>query len=368
MKILHIIPFLWSGAGNVVTRLAVSQQSRGEVAVVTSGHSKGQSDWDAYRDRLEEAGVRHFEIDTFDRSMEVFWSSVRQLRETVMEFEPDIVHCHAGVPAAAAAIVREEVSVPFLLIAHLNSWGPDRPDWMNRMDLWGFGRADRVICNAEEYRRILRDSGLPAERIVAVPWGLPLEEIEESAGTGRPTSGRTIGFVGRIEPRKRQVELVQAMPCLEPDDVRLELVGPVADAEYAARVQNAIDDAGLAGRVSLRGEVPNVYAHVRNWDLFVSLSSDEGQGIAILEAMALGTPVISTDIPGVREYLNDRQNGVILSSVEPGDVAATVSWALDHPNDVSGFADEARAMVRDRYHWDATVRAMNGVYSGTSRG
>lgn len=351
-----------------MTRLAVSQQSRGHVAVVTSGRSRGETDWQLYRDRLEEAGVRHIQIDLFDRRPEVFWSSVRKLHEAVDSFKPDIVHCHAGVPVAAAAIVREEVPVPFLLIGQFHSWGPDRPDWMNRMDLWGFGRADRVICNAEEYRGILRDSGLPAERIVAVPWGLPLEEIEEAAGTSRPTSGRTIGFVGRIEPRKRQLELVQTMPCLASDDVRLELVGPVADAEYAARVQNAIDDAGLAERVSLKGEVPNVYAHVTNWDLFVSLSSDEGQGIAILEAMALGTPVVSTDIPGVREYLKDRQNGLILPSVEPGDVAATVSWALDHPNDVSDFADEARAMVRDRYHWDATIRAMNGVYSGTSHG
>ena len=368
MKVLHIIPFLWSGAGNVVTRLAVSQCSRGQVGVVTSGHSRGESDWKVYRDRLEEAGVQHFEIDTFDRNPEVFWSSVRQLCETVTAFEPDTVHCHAGVPAAAAAIVRQEVPVPFRLISHLNSWGTNRPEWMDQMDLWGYGRSDRVICNAEEYRRILRESGVGAERIVAVPWGLPLEEIEEAAGDAPKPPGRVIGFVGRIEPRKRQLDLVRAINEMPDDGLRLQLIGPIADSDYATLVREAIVSTGAGPRVSLVGDVSNVYQYIRSWDLFVSLSSDEGQGIAILEAMALGTPVVSTDIPGVREYLIDRQNGLTVPSVEPGDVAATLCWALDHSNEMSNFANQARAMVQDRFRWDATVRAIDSVYAGTGRG
>ena len=88
MRILHLIPFLWSGAGDVVSRLAISQHQNATVGVVTSGSSKGESDWDSYRTRLRDARVSHFQVDLFDRDPNVFWDSVVRLGEVFEEFSP----------------------------------------------------------------------------------------------------------------------------------------------------------------------------------------------------------------------------------------------------------------------------------------
>ena len=81
MRILHVIPFLWSGAGNVVTRLCAAQAANNDVGIVTSGRSKGFTDWTEYRKRLKSAGVGHFTIDFFDRDPAVFWPGVEAFKD-----------------------------------------------------------------------------------------------------------------------------------------------------------------------------------------------------------------------------------------------------------------------------------------------
>src|SRR5689334_16745938 len=100
-RVLHVIPYLWSGAGSVLTRLCEAQRAHGPVAIVTGGRTGDQPDWPAYRTRLRRAGVEHHQIDFFHRDAQTFWTSVAELRTLVGELKPAVIHAHAGVPACA---------------------------------------------------------------------------------------------------------------------------------------------------------------------------------------------------------------------------------------------------------------------------
>lgn len=384
MRILHIIPFLWSGAGNVLTRLCIAQAGENEVAIVTSGRSKGFTDWLDYRKRLKSAGVEHFQIDFFDREPGVFWRSVEAFAKLARTWQPDLIHCHSGVPACAAALSGSR------FIGQIHSWGVGRPKWMNTMDLGGFRQAERVICGSVAYQRTLINGGIDPRRIRYLPWGIPLPlgeggattsgltrrvKVTGSANTDTLThpSGAlsqterdvfSIGFLGRIEPRKCQLELARAFHKFHrrhPESC-LEFLGPVADKDYRDEICAFVSKSRLGESIKLRGRVTNPYPKVKVWNLFTSLSSDEGQGIAILEAMALGVPVLGRRVAGVEDYLRDRQTGIAVGSASSEEVAERMEWALHHKKDLALIASRARQMVESEYNWDSTVLKMNKLY------
>jgi glycosyltransferase involved in cell wall biosynthesis len=368
--ILHVIPHLWSGAGSVVTRLCEAQRQRGPVAIVTTGRRGDHPDWPAYRTRLRRAGIEHHEIDFFHRDRATYWSSVAALGDLVRDLRPTVIHAHAGVPACAAATVRAATARRIRLIGHMYSWGPNRPEWMNQQDACGFSQCDRVVVSAHAYWTMLEQRGVPAKKLVYVPWGLPLDALTPRATTRSARSrAPQIGFVGRIEPRKGQLTLVRAFACVVSTfpGARLTLVGPVADPEYAAAIRAAIDRCDLGRAVTLTGAVRDTAPHIRRWDLFVSLSSDEGQGLAVLEAMALGVPVVARPVAGISDFLTDGKTGFAVPGASAAAAATAMRDALSHPMRMAAVATRARRLVERRYSWERTVKVLERVYGRRAR-
>ena len=362
MTIVHVIPFLWSGAGRVVSRLCVEQARRHRVHLVTTGRGHGSHDWPAYVRAARAAGVTMHVVDTYARDGATFRRAVTELTQLIDRVRPHLLHTHAGTPTSAAVIARSRsatAAVP--IVAHMYSWGPNRPPWMDQMDLWGFSQADRVVCSAHAYERLLVDGGVPPRRLAYVPWGIDLPPILHD-GAPRPRGGRThIGFVGRIEPRKGQLLLADAAHRLAvARPARLELVGPVADAEYGRALT---DSPGVrAGVVRLRGRVGDVWPALARWDLFVSLSLDEGQGLAILEAMAAGVPVAAFRVAGVEDYLEDGRTGTVLTPGTASSLARQLERVLGAPDALARMARRAGVLVARRYTWAATLAAIDVVY------
>jgi glycosyltransferase involved in cell wall biosynthesis len=235
---------------------------------------------------------------------------------------------------------------------------------MDTMDAWGLARLDRVICIARAYQARLAELGVPKARLRYVPWGIDLlERVPEprAASEARPI----VGFVGRIEPRKNQVAVVEAFARVRRTwpDLALELVGPIADHAYADTVRQAIADAGLEDAVRLTGPVPDIAPFVRRWCAFVSASLDEGQGLAVLEAMALGVPVVAAKTRGIEDYL-DAATGVVVARATPVSLARGLEQALARPGQTLTRLRRARRLVVRRYRWPVALDALADLYAG----
>jgi glycosyltransferase involved in cell wall biosynthesis len=371
MRILHVTPLLWSGAGQVITSLCESQVDEGHrLWITTSAPVANQKDWPTYRARLTKAGVSRVRIDTFSRSPETYWDSVSRLAALIDEIRPDIVHTHAGVPAATVADARHRCTHRFGFVSHVYSWGENRPHWMNAMDATGHARADVVICSATAYVQILTRAGVAASRIINLPWGLAPSTVgRRSPNRPSPEPGAPqFGFVGRIEPRKGQLALVRgfAVARRRLRHARLDLIGPVADEVYAERIRTEIQRRGLEQAVRLRGRVPDVWSAFDAWDGFVSVSSDEGQGLAILEAMAAGVPVAARVVAGVEDYFRDGRNGIAIASARPGDVAVALE-ALTDVKQTRRLTRQAHTLIARRYAWPRTMSEISRIYAKVLR-
>ena len=361
-RILHVIPTLWSGAGDALTHLCELQSERDDVLVVSSALRGALADWPAYRRRLRAAGVRHASIDTFARSPEVLWRSVERLRNLAQEWSPDIVHTHAGVPTLAWALARSSRRARH--VAHMYSWGAGRPVWMNDMDLAGFRQADRVACSAKAYERLLRDGGVDPRRLVYVPWGVDVARIDTALAARRPSTGVRIGFVGRVEPRKGQLDLITAFAAVrrQVPDAELAFVGPDADAAYATRCRDEVTRRGLDAHVTWHGYVRDVARQLVNWQVFVSLSSDEGQGLAVQEAMAARVPVVAMAAPGLEDFVSDGRTGRVVRSRKPAEVGRAIVAPLRDARGSARIVRTAERLVRDRYGWARCGTAIDRLY------
>ena len=142
----------------------------------------------------------------------------------------------------------------------------------------------------------------------------------------------------------------------------LELIGPAADDAYMRRLTAEIRRLKLDRAVRVRGRVRSVAAIVSEWDLFVSLSSDEGQGLALLEAMALGVPVAARLVAGIEDYFQPDVNGTVVASNRPSDVADAIVRSTTNPRRTAALVRRGRHLTRHRYAWAATVRQIERLY------
>jgi glycosyltransferase involved in cell wall biosynthesis len=352
----------------VITGLLEAQRERYTVALVTSPRSGALRNWPAYERRIAALRIPHQRIDVFHRDGETFWPAVAAMRQTIESFEPDVIHTHAGPPTAVALLARQASSRPGTpLVSHFYSWGVGRPEWMNTMDLSAFSAADVVVCSATAYRNILLKGGVVPRRLRMIPWGLPDEAFAASAHL---TRAPIIGTLGRIERRKGQLDLVRAFAQLRRryPDLRLELVGPVAEEAYAADIRQAIGAMNLSDSVTLTGHVDDPHRQVRRWAAYVSLSSDEGQGLAILEAMAAAVPVVALAVSGVEDYLRHERTGLAARTKTASHVAGLVGRLLDDPLLARRLSARARAMVERRFSWARTVERIDEIYRRLSGG
>jgi len=368
LRVLHAAPYLWSGAGSVITRLIESQVARHDVVLITSPACGELQNWATYDRRVARSGARRRRIDLFHRDSESFWSAIERMREAIDDIGPDIVHTHAGTPTAVTVLARAASSRPETpIVSHFYSWGVGRPAWMNEMDLWAFGQSDHVFCSAQGYYDILRRGGVPARRLQLLPWGLTIPD-KPRRSTDCKAIAPIVGTLGRIERRKGQLELVNAFARLRRQwpDATLDIVGPVAEESYASRIRDAIARKRLSGVVRLTGHVPDPRRYLTRWSAYVSLSSDEGQGLAVLEAMAHGVPVVALRAAGIDDFVSHRRTGLIARTRDAREVAVHVDRVIRDGALAARLASAARVMVRQRFSWERTVDEVEAGYRALS--
>lgn len=194
------------------------------------------------------------------------------------------------------------------------------------------------------------------------------KEKREAPSAGDPARERTILYVGRADPYKNLVGLVEAFARLRRDygaPVALLIVGP-PDPRYpqAGECAKAL---GVEAAVRWTGYVSEdaLVEHYRSADLVVLPSRYEGFGLPVVEAMASGTPVVCSDIPVLREVAGDA--AVFVDPEDAGSMAEAMRRVLADP--VLADSLRAKGLARARaFTWEETARRTLAVYEAAFAG
>jgi glycosyltransferase involved in cell wall biosynthesis len=174
-----------------------------------------------------------------------------------------------------------------------------------------------------------------------------------------PPGSLVVGLVGRLEPGKRHDRFLEALTLLRARglDVHGLLVGgavPASPPELAARLHEEIAVRSLGGAVTVTGQVEDARPLIGLMDVLINVASAESFGIAVVEAMALGVPVVACSGAGPAEIIEPDRSGLLVSEAEPTAVADAVETVLTRPD----VRDRLRRGGTARFHSHFTTERM----------
>lgn len=222
----------------------------------------------------------------------------------------------------------------------------------------GVERQMAEVCRLAPLRVVY--DGFDLERFLARPAADP-QAVR--ARYGLAETARVVACVGGIQRRKGQLDLVEAAALLAGDFPGLVFVlaGGAGDAEYLVVLQERIAALGLGDRFRFIGFEPEVRDLLAVSSALVHPSHSEGFGLAILEAMAVGLPVVATRCGGPEEIVEDGVSGLLVPPQDSPALAAALRRVLGDPAAASVLGASAATRAR-AFSLEATARGMEEIY------
>lgn len=251
------------------------------------------------------------------------WFRVHRAMST---FKPDILHAHDGHALWMPGDVGDARLV-----------GTRRVDFhVGRFSRWR--RTDRIIAISAAVKDVLAADGVPATEVTVVPDGIDPDEVRRAAAEPAhirallhlPPGTPLAVNVAALVDHKDQHTLIRAAQYARAarPDLHWAIAG---EGKLRGALTAEIARLGLADRVHLLGYVNAADALIREADVFVMSSKEEGLGSVILNALALGKPVVATAAGGIPEILPP---GALVPVGDAAALAGKVVAALDHPSPI----------------------------------
>lgn len=232
---------------------------------------------------------------------------------------------------------------------------------------------DRVIAVSETTRRYHRSYNLVrAERMVTihnfVDYDRFSQAAEETRGAVRASLGvddasPLVGIVGNVRPGKGQHRLIWAMPKIlaaEPN-ARLVVVGEADNAEHAEQVRATADELDVASRIAWTGRHDDPRAVMAALDVLALPSSEARIPLSLLEAMAVGLPVVASDVGGIPECVVPGETGTLVPLGDADALAEAIVALVRDPAMRHRYGEAGRRRVREQFSPERQTASIESV-------
>jgi glycosyltransferase involved in cell wall biosynthesis len=287
---------------------------------------------------------------------------VRRLARLFSELRPDVVHTHNlhahfyATPAARLARVPAVVHT-----RHGAALGATRH---GRLLFWAACRmADRVVSvSADTGRLSAREGRLRPGQGVTIWNGIDIGRFPYRG----PAAGPNLITISRLEPVKDLPTLLKAAAAARRQGpaLRLTVVGHGSERAALQALAQALD---LGDAVAFLGERADVAPLLASAAVFVSSSSSEGVSLTLLEAMAVGLPVVATAVGGNPEVVEHGVTGELVPAAAPEALAAAIVRVCEDPSRAAALGRAGRARVDRHFDVRQMVAAYERLYDGVLR-
>lgn len=308
----------------------------------------------ASADLADSFAARGIPVHRLDKSNGSPLGFLRSLRRTLGELRPDVVQTHGfsaglwgkvcslGLAARRIETVHEEAG-----------WmKPVRRKWIHRACLPVTGRM--VAVSQVVKTSLVEREGIPEDRIVVIPNGIDpgrcrrtRSREEARRALALNPEAPVLGMIGRCRFEKGGDLWLRALAEVKRRGRTFSgvLVGDGPDRDSWEALSGEL---GLSDRVRFAGSVPDARPWMEALDLLVVPSRQESSGLVVLEAFAVGCPVIAAAVGGLPEWITHDRTGLLVPSEDIGSLADAICDALDHPAAAGDRAERASELFLER--------------------
>ena len=290
------------------------------------------------------------------------WRLIRRER-------PDVVHAFLFWANMAARIIGRVLRGPRVISSYHDVMVTEC--WFSRLvDRLTTGWTDRIVCCSEAVRQsVFAQIGGKETQYITIPFGIDVARFSDAGSAKKAELGLqeglpVLGTVCRlVEPKKGLGVLLAALAHLRVGSpspgCQLLIVGEGPAHDNLRVMSERLEIARWVVFAGLRRDIPRLLSLMQ---IFVLPSLYEGFGIAILEAMAAGRPVVATTVGGIPEFVSHGQTGLLVPPGDPAALAAAIRHLLHHPEQAELIGVQGREHVRGKFGIESIVRQHERLY------
>jgi glycosyltransferase involved in cell wall biosynthesis len=230
--------------------------------------------------------------------------------------------------------------------------------------------ADLAVANSEAGREYLIKRGIALGRTKVIYNGLNLTRLNscDSEDVERvrrrlnlPAGGQVVGIMARLFRVKRHDTFLLAASLVSRaiPEVRFAIIG---DGPWRSYLEGLSQKLGLDSKVVFFGEQREVGSYLAAFDIAVLTSETEGCSNSVLEAMAVGKPVVATDVGGNRELIDEGETGFLVPLGDHEKLAETIIWLLRNPILARAVGQKAKEKTTRRFSLEGMVNQYESLY------
>ena len=359
MNILYITNHLnIGGITSYVLSLAIGLKKRGHNVYVAS--SGGQL---LQKFMAEGIGYIPIPIKTKKEVSPKILASMFKLRAALRQHHIDIMHANSRTTQVLGCLLSRKSGIPYVSTCH----GFFKRRFFRLLfPCWG---RKVIAISASVREHLLNDFAVPQEDIRIVHNGVDMErfarrtpqairDTKDKIGLG---GGPVVGIVARLSDVKGHVYLIQAMKDVlkKVPQAQLLMVGEGKEKEHLI---NLIRRLKIEQNVFLINSTIDTAEVLSAMDIFVLPSLQEGLGLSLMEAMAVGLGVIGSDVGGIRSLIQDGESGLLVKPQDALGLSAAILELLQDPDKAKALGEQAIFFIRHNFPLDKMVLDTERLY------
>jgi glycosyltransferase involved in cell wall biosynthesis len=368
IRVLQMIdkPFLGGGQAVLLSLAKGLDKARFEVEVAAQGGGP-------LEDAAREEGLSFRPLPFGSRMTP---GLVRAIVKALKPNPPDILHTHGGMAGLYGRLAARRAGIKSVVhtihgIHYLHYRNPGARRAYILLERICSRRTDAVVLVSQAD---LDEAGkrrlAPASKLKLVRNGIDLAELSSAPFAERAAAAKlrlsleppVIGTVARLHRQKGLTHLMQAVPAIleAHPEARVIVVG---GGELEPELRSEIGRLRLDRRFALLGARPDARELMSLYDIFVLPSLWEGLPLVLIEAAALGKPIVATDIGGSREIISHGETGLLVPAADPVALAAAVNRLLGDPALSARLAANAKSSIPPRFTLERMIAEYSEIYS-----